>query len=73
MTQSKWYFHPIFIFILSIIALGLSLFLYIYWYARPVPEFNAVVVRFGLKPSRVLESQTWMVIVGSLTFWWGSS
>jgi len=63
MTQSKWFFHPIFIFILSIIALGLSLFLYIYWYVEASAGFNAVVERFGLKSSRVLESQTWMVIV----------
>ena len=63
MNQSKWFFHPIFIFILSIIALGLSLFLYIYWYVEASAGLNAVVEKFNLKPGQVLESQTWMVIV----------
>lgn len=62
MNQSKWFFHPIFIFVLSIIALGLSLFLYIYWYVAASAGFNAVVEKFGLKSGQVLESQTWMVI-----------
>jgi len=34
MRRSLWFFHPIAIFIFSIIALGLSLFLYIYWYVE---------------------------------------
>ncbi|MBW1898621.1 MAG: HAMP domain-containing histidine kinase [Deltaproteobacteria bacterium] len=63
MNQSKWIFHPILIFILSIIALILSLFLYIYWYVEASEGLNALAQRFNLNPDQVLESQTWVVIV----------
>ncbi len=63
MNQSKWIFHPIFIFILSIIALILSLFLYIYWYVEASEGLNELVRKFNLNPDQVLESQTWVVIV----------
>jgi len=63
MNHSKWIFHPIFIFILSIIALILSLFLYIYWYVEASKGLNTLVHKFNLNPDQVLASQTWVVIV----------
>jgi len=63
MNQSKWIFHPIFIFILSIIALGLSLFLYIYWYVEASEGLNNLIEKFNLNPDQVLASQTWVVIM----------
>ena len=63
MIQSKWYFHPIFIFIFSIIALGTSLALYIYWYIEVSAGLRRVVEKFNLDASHVLASQTWVVIL----------
>ena len=63
MTRSKWFFHPILIFIFSIFALGLSLFLYIYWYIEVSAGLNDLIARFSLDPDEVLESHTWVVIL----------
>lgn len=63
MTRTAWLTHPVFIFILSILALGTSLFLYIYWYIEVSTVLKAVVERFQLDPSQVLEPQTWVVIL----------
>ncbi len=63
MSRSKWFFHPIAIFIFSILALGLSLFLYIYWYVKVSTGLKAVVRRFNLDSGQVLASQTWVVIL----------
>ena len=63
MNRTKWFFHPIFIFILSIVALVTSLFLYIYWYVEVSTGLKSVVNKFNLDSSQVLESQTWIVIM----------
>ncbi|OQY06115.1 MAG: two-component sensor histidine kinase [Desulfobacteraceae bacterium 4572_123] len=63
MNRTKWFFHPIFIFILSIVALGTSLFLYIYWYVGVSSGLKSVVYKFNLDSSQVLEPQTWIVIM----------
>jgi len=63
MNQPKWFFHPVSVFILSIIALGMSLFLYIYWYVEVSAGLDAVVRKFNLDPEQVLASQTWVVIM----------
>jgi signal transduction histidine kinase len=63
MNQPKWFFHPISVFILSIIALGMSLFLYIYWYVEVSADLDAVVRKFKLEPDKVLASETWVVIM----------
>jgi len=62
-SRSKWFFHPIFIFILSVLALGVSLFLYIYWYIEVSTGLKAIVLRFNLNPDKVLAPQTWVVIL----------
>lgn len=63
MNQSKWFLHPISVFILSIIALGMSLFLYIYWYVEVSAGLDAAVRKLNLDPEQVLASQTWVVIM----------
>jgi len=62
MDQSKW-FYPIIVFIFSVLALVASLFLFIYWYMEVSTGLEAVVARFNLEPSVVLESRTWVVIL----------
>ena len=63
MSQSRWYLHPIFIFILSTVALGVSLFLYIYWYMEVNTVLSDMLLRFELDRGQVLESRTWIVIL----------
>jgi two-component system, OmpR family, phosphate regulon sensor histidine kinase PhoR len=63
MDRSKWYFHPILILVLSILALGTSLILYIYWYMEVSAGLKGVVHRFNLDAGQVLTAQTWVVIL----------
>ena len=63
MNRTFWFFHPISIFIFSILALVASLFLYIYWYIEVSTGLKAVVKRFNLEAGQVLEPQTWLVIL----------
>jgi len=63
MTQSKWFLHPILIFIYSIIALVTSLFLYIYWYVKVSSGFTELVEKFDLPHDKVLDIETWVVIL----------
>lgn len=61
--RTKWFFHPIVIFIFSIIALGMSLTLYIYWYVEISTGLNKVIQEHNLDPSQFLEFETWVVIL----------
>jgi len=63
MNQQKWFTHPIFVFIFSIVALVTSLFLYIYWYMEVSTGLEAMVRKLNMAPEQVLESQTWLVIL----------
>ena len=63
MSQSKWFLHPILIFISSIAAVALSLILYIYWYVEVSTGLKRVLEKANLDPDQVLASQTWMVIL----------
>jgi two-component system, OmpR family, phosphate regulon sensor histidine kinase PhoR len=63
MKQSKWFLHPILIFIFSIAAVALSLFLYIYWYVEVSAGLKNVIQKASLDPDQVLASQTWVVIL----------
>ena len=65
MKRTRWLFHPITIFILSILALGLSLALYIYWYIGVSSGLQALTDRFNIAPDQVLEPRTWLVILVS--------
>jgi len=61
--QSKWFFHPIIIFIGSIAAVALSLILYIYWYVEVSSGVKGVLEKAKLDPDQVLAPQTWVVIM----------
>jgi len=63
MDRTRWFFHPILVFIFSIAALGLSLFLYIYWYMEVSTGLESIIRRFNLDSGQVLESETWVVIL----------
>jgi len=63
MKKAKWFLHPLFVFILSNIALGISLFLYIYWYVGVSKDLQAVIERYNLDGNQFFEAQTWLVIL----------
>ena len=63
MSQSKWFLHPILIFVSSIVAVGLSLFLYIYWYLEVSTGLKSVIERASLDRDQILAPQTWVVIL----------
>ena len=63
MNRFRWFYHPLFIFIFSIVALAASLTLYIYWYIEVSTGLAAVIQRYQLDPSQFLEVQTWVVIL----------
>ena len=63
MDRFRWFYHPIFIFVFSIVALAASLFLYIYWYMEVSAGLQAVVAKHNLDPDQFLEAQTWVVIL----------
>jgi len=62
-NRFRWFYHPVFIFIFSIVALAASLALYIYWYIEVSTGLAAVIQRYQLDPSQFLEVQTWVVIL----------
>ena len=63
MNRTKWLIHPVFILIISILALVTSLFLYIYWYIEISSGLESIVERFNLDTGKVLTSHTWFVIM----------
>lgn len=63
MDRSYRFFHPIAIFVLSILALGTSLILYIYWYMEVSSGISSVVEKFNLDTDQILTAQTWVVIL----------
>ncbi len=63
MDRSRWFFHPLTIFVVSILALGSSLILYIYWYIEVSAGLKSVIRKFNLDSSQILTAQTWVVIL----------
>ncbi len=63
MKQLKWFFHPLCVFIFSVIAVCLSLVLYIYWYVEVSTGLKSVLEKANLGPEQALSSQTWVVIL----------
>jgi signal transduction histidine kinase len=63
MKQTSWLFHPIAVFVISTLTLVVSFFLYLYWYFEVSEGLKAVIRRFNLDSSQVLEPQTWMVVM----------
>jgi len=63
MRYSRLLFHPIVVFIFSIVALATSLFLYIYWYVEVSVGLKSVASKFNLDSAQFLELETWVVIL----------
>ena len=63
MNRYRWFYHPIFIFVFSIVALAASLVLYIYWYIEVSSGLNEVIRRHNLDPGQFFEVKTWLVIL----------
>jgi two-component system phosphate regulon sensor histidine kinase PhoR len=63
MNRTKWLIHPVFILVISILALVTSLFLYIYWYIEISSGLKSIVERFNLDTGQFLTSQTWFVFM----------
>lgn len=62
-NRIPWFFHPIAVFVFSVLALASSLVLYIYWYVRVSSGLQALGRRYNLNPSQFLEAETWVVIL----------
>ncbi len=62
-SRIPWFFHPIFVFVFSILALASSLILYIYWYVRVSAGLQALGRYYHIDPSQFLEAETWVVIL----------
>ena len=62
MKQAKWFIHPVFVFVLSTVALAISLFLYIYWYVGVSENLNSVIRRTSSMRTS-FEARTWVVIL----------
>lgn len=63
MKQVKWLFHPILVFVFSVLALVTSLFLYIYWYIGVSSGLQATMQRFHLEQEKIIAADTWVVIL----------
>jgi signal transduction histidine kinase len=63
MIKSRWFYHPLFIFIFSLIALGASLVIYIRSYLRVNSALKSVVLKYNLSEKQMFDSETWVLIL----------
>jgi signal transduction histidine kinase len=63
MIKSRWFYHPLFVFIFSLVALALSLFLYIRSYLQVNEALQVVVLKYNLNAAQMLETETWVMIL----------
>lgn len=63
MLKSKWFFHPVSIFIFSLVALGTSLFLFIRSYLQVNHALQVLIEKYKLNPNTFVEGETWVIIV----------
>lgn len=63
MLKSKWIFHPVSIFIFSLVALGTSLFLFIRSYLEVNRALLALIEKYKLNPNTFIEGETWVIIL----------
>lgn len=63
MDRTYRFFHPLIIFVISILALGTSLILYIYWYMEVSSGVRSMVHKFNLDYDQILTAHTWVVIL----------
>jgi two-component system phosphate regulon sensor histidine kinase PhoR len=63
MIKSRWFYHPLFIFIFSPLALAMSLFLYIRSYLQVNEALQDVVYKYNLNAKQILQGETWVFIL----------
>lgn len=63
MIRSRWFYHPLFIFIFSLLALGSSLVIYIRSYLRVHAALEEVVFRYHLNSASMLDTETWVLVL----------
>lgn len=63
MIKSRWFYHPLFIFIFSLIALGSSLIIYIRSYLQVNAALEEVVLKYHLNTSSMLDTETWVIVL----------
>jgi len=63
MNRFKWFYHPVFIFIFSIVALAASLVLYVYWYIGVSAGLASIIKNYNLDPNQFFEVNTWVVVL----------
>lgn len=63
MKKYKTLFHPILVFILSLLALGTSLFLYIHWYLQASEALHNFIAESKMNPDQFMEIETWVIIM----------
>ncbi len=63
MIKSRWFYHPLFVFIFSLVALALSLFIYIRSYLRVNEALHELVTKYQLSGNQMLDTETWVLIL----------
>ncbi len=63
MGRSKWFFHPLAVFIYSLFALGTSLFIYIHSYLKVNDAFRDFVLKHNNTGRKLFDSDTWVMIL----------
>ena len=63
MIKSRWFYHPLFIFIFSLLALGSSLVIYIRSYLQVNAALEEVVIKYHLNSQNLLQTETWILVL----------
>lgn len=63
MLKSKWIFHPVSIFIFSLLALGTSFYLFIRSYLEVNRALSALIEKYKLNPNTFIAGETWVIIL----------
>jgi two-component system phosphate regulon sensor histidine kinase PhoR len=63
MIKVRWFYHPLFVFIFSLIALGSSLIIYIRSYLRVNEALEDVVLKYHLNSESMMQTETWVVVL----------
>lgn len=63
MIKSRWFYHPLFIFIFSLIALGSSLIIYIRSYLRVNAALEDLVYKYHLNTQSLMQTETWVLVL----------
>ncbi|MBC7540745.1 MAG: HAMP domain-containing histidine kinase [Bacteriovorax sp.] len=63
MIKSRWFYHPLFIFIFSLLALGSSLIIYIRSYLRVNAALEDLVLKYHLNSQSMMQTETWILVL----------